>query len=164
MIKRIMLVVFLIIAYLFVINYLDFSKEDVFVGGSLNIGQEGSLTLHTSDSVGVSVKRPRIYGTIYEAEGISELLLLNFIPIPIKKGISYKYIHLTFLLLIIFILLKGGKNKMKDFDKRRINPKLKTFLNSIWISALYLLISLGNWENTLLLLIGYNYFESVRRN
>ena len=70
-----------------------------------------------ADKVSVSVKRPRIYGTIYETEKISELSVFNIFPLPIKvNGSSWVYVHLIALAsLIIFAKIQFNKlNKEKE--------------------------------------------------
>ena len=79
--------------------------------------EENKIQFGQSASVGV--ERHRWYGTIIESvseqSSFSKLYLFNLISLPIKKNnTGFVIWHLVFLFLVtdilIFILLKGGKN------------------------------------------------------
>src|SRR3989344_5238406 len=68
------------------------------------------IRVGVSDNVGVSVTRPRFYGTITESSSsnskISFLYLFNLIKLPLESGaINFLWIHIPFLIIGIFIFI-----------------------------------------------------------
>ena len=73
-----------------------------------------------SDSVSITVKAKRFYGTVYSTgtfERVSVLYILGFIPLPLKvANINFGYLHAIFFismaLLLIFLLLKSERGEI----------------------------------------------------
>ena len=102
--------ILVVILYIFFINtlaYSFYSDENVAIksyegGADVRVG--------VSDNVGVSVTRPRFYGTITESSSsnskISFLYLFNIIKLPLESGaINFLWIHIPFLIIGIFIFI-----------------------------------------------------------
>ena len=108
----------LIIAFVYVIlaNFaasvliedINMNTENFYKTGNPNVVRVGF-----SESVSVSVTKPRFYGTIYETGKISNLDFFNLFNIPIKvNGTNWSYAHLIALMsLIIFIKIKFKEEK-----------------------------------------------------
>lgn len=109
--KTAIISVVFIFLYLFFINVafalpdITFSEQEVATPEDNEIGV-GNL-------VEVSVKSPRFYGTVYQADSKRQLSLFNFVPIPLKKDTTnYFYFHIPFMLLVAtynVLQLKGGQ-------------------------------------------------------
>jgi hypothetical protein len=87
------------------------------------IDNDGIIKLSFVDSVSVSTKKHRYYGTIFESDNLKTISFLNMIDIPLrvkKWNIEYLHISLISLLFLLFIPkdLKGGIFKMKKGLRR----------------------------------------------
>lgn len=118
MIKKLLVILAIVIFYLGLINLI---AKFVTIPNFKNI-EGNKLSVETTvigihDSVSVSVKKPRWYGTIYQKDFKSDLELFGFIPLPLKaKNINYLYFHLPFIIcLFILIQLKGGTEKHEKY-------------------------------------------------
>ena len=114
-----------VLVYLFFINAIAYSLYASSNNEELNTNSEnnGDIKLGVSDSVDVSVTRPRFYGTIIENSSkntkISLLYLLNIIKIPLNSGgISFLFIHILFLIVLIFFIYLSLK-KIRKFELER---------------------------------------------
>lgn len=113
----------LIVSTIFIIGYIvgvNLVANTLISFGEISFGEtEGysisDVELKLSTQVSWSIKRPRWYGTIYEAEEISNLDVFNIFQIPIKvKGHNWGYFHLVVLGLTIFISNKKIKKQREE--------------------------------------------------
>lgn len=123
MIKRIMLLLLLIFVYIITINLIPiFIQNENITYLDKNLPSGSSMIeakMLFSQHVDVSVIKHRWYGTIYEDNGDSYIYVFNFIGLPLKQKINFLYFHISFLILIIFLIL------FVDF-----NPQSKKFINN----------------------------------
>lgn len=136
-IKKILFILFLIVIYIFIVNLIpeilrtgifdEVVIPDQMIQQKNASGEGGNAILQSvgfGDSVSVTVTRPRWYGTRYEVMARnaslygdieeSHLYIFGISPsIPLKyKSINFIYIHIVFLIIIVFIILyKGGRHE-----------------------------------------------------
>jgi len=112
------IIILTIILYLllvnFIFNFWIFNDNIEIVNGTYY--DPATEKLGFSDSVDISVKRPRFYGTYYENYNNDEkniyLKLFNIIKLPIRNNaLNFVYVHLLFLLIIFLILISGFKSE-----------------------------------------------------
>lgn len=99
-----------IIFYIFLINQLPSILN---FSSSSNNTQINDPNINFADSVQTSITRPRWYGTIYEGENYLKFDLFNQVPLPIFINFSYIYIHAFFIVIMAYLILKGGENGRK---------------------------------------------------
>lgn len=115
--KKIVILIITIVVYVLLINSISSfsfasqqqinSQEDDVSGLKVGVG----------DAVSVSVKKSRFYGTIYQEDSQQDIKLFWFIPLPLKRGnFNYLFVHFPFLVFMVIILLKGGKNEDNIFN------------------------------------------------
>jgi hypothetical protein len=97
----------LLLAYLIIINFAAniLSNPESSAGQEVRRYDNGDIVVGVSDSVAVSVVRPRWYGTIYEESWattkLARLYLFGFIPIPVNvNGSGLFFVHLIFIAAI----------------------------------------------------------------
>lgn len=75
---------------------------------------DSSITkINVGNSVDISIKRPRWYGTIYENYIKKDLSILNIINFPLKAGnVNFSWFHLAFFSGLAFIGYKLNKKKI----------------------------------------------------
>jgi len=104
----------IIIAYLILVNlsvYVVGLSLDNYVNNTYY--DDGNIRIGMSDSVSFQVVRNRIYGTIKISGDNEYLYFLKIIPIPLEiGGFNYLFVHLIFVLFLIFVL--SGKEEEKE--------------------------------------------------
>lgn len=113
--KIILAIIIVIIIATLELSIIYFYEDNMITQENLSqINQQTESTsevrVGVSDSIDVSVKRPRFYGTIYEQVNskTSTLHLFNLIKIPLKKNnIDFTPLHIGTGILITGILLLG---------------------------------------------------------
>ena len=113
MLKKIFVILFLVAVYFFILdvtlNY-HFPSKTIQNIEFQEQGTKVNMGLH--DSVSVSTKKPRWYGTWFESGDGKSLKAFGFADIPLKsKGTDLLLIHGLMGFLILFIALKGGKDE-----------------------------------------------------
>lgn len=96
--------------YLISYNFNNNPAEATATGSDLNIG--------VSESISVDVTKSRFYGTIQESNGVSNVYILDWIPLPLKnKNFNFLYIHIPFLILWLYLFFKKPKIQNKKVYK-----------------------------------------------
>jgi len=104
--------------YVFIINFIASNPSSLSQEENSREREGSSQKIEIGNSVSVSVVRTRVYGKIIESGGDSQLLFMGFLPIPLKSnGMDYIKIHLGFLVIIFYIVLKGGKKNVKAISQ-----------------------------------------------
>lgn len=119
----------IILSYLLIINFISefIIIQNVYPENfSSSISGGGSQKIGLGDSVSVSIKRNRPYGSILEENGNSKLKLLGLIPLPLKSdGINFIYFHLIFAAIIIYFLYRDlGKT---GNDRKNVNNVMNEY-------------------------------------
>lgn len=70
--------------------------------------------LSFSDSVSVSITRPRFYGEIHESPNYKDINLFKIVKLPLQYyDINFIYFHLLFIAGVTYFMVKGGQNESK---------------------------------------------------
>lgn len=102
----------LIIVYIILVLAVPFIQDTRMNIAKLNFNSLQDDGVSFGDSVSFLIERPKIYGVIIQDAIESKLYLFNFLPIPLaRQGFNFFYLHLPFLGIFCFIMLKGGLNK-----------------------------------------------------
>lgn len=118
MIKKILICLIILIIYIIGINQIPTTLEKKSNGNLQEKDSYGMVVdIGFRDSVSVSIKRPRFYGTIYEKDGNKDVKMFNMFNLPLKKiGFNFIWTHLLILLIIIFILFKRRSKNEKGME------------------------------------------------
>ncbi len=123
MLKRTLLFLLLIGAYILVINVVASIPEINFKTSNFSVqGSSGFAKADFGHSVEVTVERKRFYGSIVEQDKISNLYVLKFIKIPLKyNNFNFKRIHQIFFgitsifyLIVLFSVMKSKKRERRE--------------------------------------------------
>ena len=120
--KRVIIGVLVFLSYLFFINVISNMNLNLNAITHNEKTNEGILEIGMDIQGTASLESQRFYGKIHQTGETKNLLLLNFLPIPLKtENFKYFYVvHILFIFIFLATLLKGGlksnERKTENFD------------------------------------------------
>lgn len=115
-----LLYIIFIVSYILLINFVsEIYTPGVSFNNYLTILDSGTQTIGLSETVSITIFRPRWWGNIEESNSKSTAYLANMIPLPIKNnGINYVKFHVIFFVLLFLLIYKKESHKTNNNTKK----------------------------------------------